>query len=55
MAVVFLAGIGGPTMGGSMNSARSLGPALVSGGAPLSAWWVYALGPCLGAALAARW
>jgi hypothetical protein len=37
-----------------MNSARSLGPALTSGGAALSVWWVYALGLCIGSALAAR-
>lgn len=53
LAVVFLVWIGGPATGGSMNPARSLGPALVSGGAALSSWWVYALGPCFGATLAA--
>lgn len=46
--------LGGPVTGCSMNPARSLGPALVSGGLPLSEWWVYALGPVLGAVLAAR-
>ena len=53
-AVVFLVWIGGPATGGSMNPARSLGPALVSGGTALSVWWIYALGPCLGAVLAAK-
>jgi thioredoxin type arsenate reductase len=47
---------GGPISGASMNPARSLGPALVSG--TWTAQWVYLLAPCLGAALAAplyRW
>lgn len=46
----------GPISGASMNPARSLGPALVSG--TWTAQWVYLLAPCLGAALAAplyRW
>lgn len=44
--------IGGPVTGGSMNPARSLGPALFTPGA-LPAYWLYVVGPCLGAALAA--
>jgi aquaporin NIP len=43
--------VGGPISGASMNSARSLGPALVSG--DLSHIWVYVAGPILGAAVAA--
>ena len=54
LCVVFLVWIGGPVTGGSMNPARSLGPALVSGGAALSNWWIYLLGPCLGTTLAVR-
>ena len=46
--------IGGPFTGGSMNPARSLGPALFAGGAALSNYWVYVVGPLLGAVLAAR-
>jgi glycerol uptake facilitator-like aquaporin len=46
--------IGGAITGGSMNPARSLGPALFAGGRPLAVWWVYLLGPAAGAALAAR-
>jgi len=42
--------VGGPLSGGSMNPARSLGPALVSG--YLAGAWVYVAGPMLGALLA---
>jgi len=54
LAVVFLVWVGGPATGGSMNPARSLGPALMTGGAALSFWWIYAVGPCIGAVIAAR-
>ncbi len=46
----------GPVSGASMNPARSLGPALVSG--VWTAQWIYLLAPCLGAvagALLYRW
>jgi len=42
---------GGPISGASMNPARSLGPALVSG--DLHALWLYVAAPLLGAALGA--
>jgi aquaporin NIP len=42
---------GGPVSGASMNPARSLGPALVSG--ELHALWLYLLAPLTGAALGA--
>ena len=42
---------GGPISGASMNPARSIGPALVSGN--LHALWLYILAPITGASLAA--
>lgn len=54
LTVVFDVAIGGPVTGGSMNPARSLGPALFGGVAPLSVYWVYVVGPLLGAVVAAR-
>ncbi|HEV2471422.1 MAG TPA: aquaporin [Chthonomonadales bacterium] len=53
LAVVLDVLIGGPVSGGSMNPARSLGPALFAGGPALAAYWVYEVGPALGAVLAA--
>lgn len=54
LTVVFDVLIGGPITGGSMNPARSLGPALFAGGAALSNYWLYVVGPVLGAITAAR-
>ncbi len=49
---IVLAGlIGAPVSGASMNTARSLGPALVLG--DTTAWWVYVVGPLGGAVVAA--
>jgi MIP family channel proteins len=53
LTVVFDVLIGGAVTGGSMNPARSLGPALFGGAAPLSVYWVYVVGPCIGAVVAA--
>ena len=46
--------VAGPITGGSMNPARSLGPALFAGHAALTAYWIYVVGPMLGAVVAAR-
>jgi MIP family channel proteins len=43
--------VGGPISGASMNPARSLGPAIVSG--DLAAIWIYLVAPPIGAILAA--
>jgi len=42
--------MGGPYEGASMNPARSLGPDLAIG--HLSTWWVYLIGPAVGAVIA---
>ena len=54
LTVVFDVLIGGPVTGGSMNPARSLGPALFAGGSALSQYWIYVVGPVTGAVIAAR-
>jgi len=52
--VVFCVLIGGPITGGSMNPARSFGPALFAGGPALSNVLLYLLAPPIGAMIAAR-
>lgn len=50
MAIIGLSICGGPLTGASMNPARSLGPAIVSGN--YNALWIYCCGPFLGALVA---
>jgi aquaporin Z len=48
---IALAGLwGAPVSGASMNTARSLGPAIVLG--KYEAWWAYVFGPLAGALIA---
>jgi MIP family channel proteins len=52
----FIVMVGGPLTGGSFNPARWFGPALAnvaSGNGFAGSWWIYILGPVLGALLAA--
>jgi aquaporin Z len=50
-ATIALCGFwGGPLTGASMNPARSFGPALLAH--RLDSWWIYGLGPALGATAA---
>ncbi|HEY3942539.1 MAG TPA: aquaporin [Acidimicrobiales bacterium] len=51
LTVVHLVGI--PLTGTSVNPARSLGPALVLGGTPLSQVWLFIVAPLVGAIVAA--
>ena len=51
-AVALASLVGGPISGASMNPARSLGPALVSG--DLAHLWIYLTAPLVGAVLAVR-
>jgi aquaporin Z len=51
LVIVHLIGI--PLTGTSVNPARSLGPALVVGGTPLSQVWVFLVAPLVGAIIAA--
>ncbi|MBN1261304.1 MAG: aquaporin [Anaerolineae bacterium] len=48
--VALAALFGGPVSGASMNPARSIAPAVISGSS--EAWWLYVIGPVLGALLA---
>lgn len=58
LALAFLIIVALNLTGGSLNPARSFGPALMAGGSALSHYWVYLLAPLVGGALAAfagRW
>lgn len=51
---IALAGLfAGPVSGASMNPARSFGPALLGGTLALGSYWIYLVGPFIGALLAA--
>ena len=57
--VATLVAVFGPVTGCGMNPARDLGPRLVTlctgwGGAALTSWWVYTLGPIAGAVLGGK-
>ncbi len=52
-AAIVLVGFAFGVSGGSLNPARSLGPALLQGGAALEMMWVYLVAPLLGGALGA--
>jgi aquaporin Z len=45
--------VGIPITGTSVNPARSIGPALVTGGTALSQLWVFIVAPVIGAVIAA--
>jgi len=53
LTLTFVHIVGIPLTGTSVNPARSIGPALFAGGAPLADLWVFIVGPLVGAALAA--
>jgi MIP family channel proteins len=54
LVVVLDVWIGGAATGGSMNPARTIGPALFGGARALSHCWIYVVGPAIGAMVAAR-
>lgn len=51
LAIMIIAS--GNVTGGSLNPARSFGPAIFAGGTALSHYWVYLLAPLVGSAIAA--
>jgi len=52
LTLTFVHIVGIPLTGTSVNPARSIGPALFAGGAPLTELWVFIVAPLVGAALA---
>jgi len=53
LTLVFVHIVGIPLTGTSVNPARSIGPAIFAGGAPLTDLWIFIVAPLAGAALAA--
>ena len=53
LTLVFVHIVGIPLTGTSVNPARSIGPAIFAGGAPLADLWIFIVAPLAGAALAA--
>ena len=53
LTLTFVHIVGIPLTGTSVNPARSIGPALLTGGAALANVWVFIVAPLIGAALAA--
>jgi aquaporin Z len=53
LALTFVHLVGIPITGTSVNPARSFGPAVMVRGDALSQWWLFLVGPIIGAALAA--
>jgi len=53
LTLTFVHIVGIPLTGTSVNPARSIGPALLSGGQALTDLWVFIVGPLIGAILAA--
>lgn len=53
LTLTFVHIVGIPLTGTSVNPARSIGPALLAGGAALTDLWVFIVGPLVGSALAA--
>jgi aquaporin Z len=48
--IMALGSLGGPFEGAAMNPARALGPDVALG--QLGTWWIYLVGPCVGAIIA---
>jgi glycerol uptake facilitator-like aquaporin len=48
--IMALGSLGGPFEGAAMNPARALGPDVALG--ELGTWWIYLVGPCVGAIIA---
>jgi aquaporin Z len=52
LTLAFAILFGGPLTGAALNPARALGPAIFAGGNALGEYWIFLVGPLLGACLA---